>query len=95
MLAKRYAEQDGPSPEKLVRTHMDLVRKIAWHMHGRVGRMAEIEDMLQVGYMGLVDAAQRYTPRQGATFAAMLPSASAARSSTISAPPPRSAAPPS
>jgi RNA polymerase sigma factor for flagellar operon FliA len=70
MLAKRYAEQDGPSPEKLVRSHMDLVRKIAWHMHGRVGRMAEIEDMLQVGYMGLVDAAQRYTPRQGATFAA-------------------------
>lgn len=70
MLAKRYAEQEGPSPEKLVRSHMDLVRKIAWHLHGRVGRMAEIEDMLQVGYMGLVDAAQRYTPRQGATFAA-------------------------
>ena len=39
MLAKRYAEQDGPSPEKLVRSHMDLVRKIAWHLHGRVGRM--------------------------------------------------------
>ncbi len=70
MLAKRYAEQDGPSPESLVRSHMDLVRKIAWHMHGRIGRMAEIEDMLQVGYMGLVDAAQRYTVRQGATFAA-------------------------
>ena len=70
MLAKRYPEQDGPSPEKLVRSHMDLVRKIAWHMHGRVGRMAEVEDMLQVGYMGLVDAAQRYTPRQGASFAA-------------------------
>lgn len=70
MLAKRYPEQDGPSPERLVRTHMDLVRKIAWHLHGRVGRMAEVEDMLQVGYMGLVDAAQRYTPRQGATFAA-------------------------
>jgi RNA polymerase sigma factor for flagellar operon FliA len=49
---------------------MDLVRKIAWHLHGRVGRMAEIDDMLQVGYMGLVDASQRYTPRQGASFAA-------------------------
>jgi RNA polymerase sigma factor for flagellar operon FliA len=70
MLAKRYAEQAGPTPEGLIRSHMDLVRKIAWHMHGRVGRMAEVEDMLQVGYIGLVDAAQRYTPRQGATFAA-------------------------
>lgn len=69
MLARRYAEQT-PSPERLIQTHMDLVRKIAWHLHGRVGRMAEIDDMLQVGYMGLVDAAQRYTPRQGATFAA-------------------------
>jgi RNA polymerase sigma factor for flagellar operon FliA len=69
MLARRYPEQT-PSPERLVQTHMDLVRKIAWHLHGRVGRMAEIDDMLQVGYMGLVDAAQRYTPRQGATFAA-------------------------
>jgi RNA polymerase sigma factor for flagellar operon FliA len=70
MLARRYPEQDGPAPERLVASHMDLVRKIAWHMHGRVGRLAEIEDMLQVGYMGLVDASQRYTPRQGATFAA-------------------------
>lgn len=69
MLARRYAEQT-PSPERLIQSHMDLVRKIAWHLHGRVGRMAEIDDMLQVGYMGLVDAAQRYTPRQGATFAA-------------------------
>ena len=69
MLARRYPEQT-PSPDRLVKTHMDLVRKIAWHLHGRVGRMAEIDDMLQVGYMGLVDAAQRYTPRQGATFAA-------------------------
>lgn len=69
MLARRYPEQT-PSPDRLVQSHMDLVRKIAWHLHGRVGRMAEIDDMLQVGYMGLVDAAQRYTPRQGATFAA-------------------------
>ena len=69
MLARRYPEQT-PSPDRLVQAHMDLVRKIAWHLHGRVGRMAEIDDMLQVGYMGLVDAAQRYTPRQGATFAA-------------------------
>ena len=43
MLARRYPEQDGPSPERLVASHMDLVRKIAWHMHGRVGRLAEIE----------------------------------------------------
>lgn len=68
-LAKGYAEQIT-SPEKLIASHMNLVRKIAWHMHGRVGRMVEIDDLLQVGYIGLVDASQRYSPRPGVSFAA-------------------------
>lgn len=69
LIAKGYAEQ-APSPDKLVATHMNLVRKIAWHMHGRVGRMIEIDDLLQVGYIGLVDASQRYTPKPGVSFSA-------------------------
>lgn len=69
MLARGYAEQ-APSPDKLVVSHMNLVRKIAWHMHGRVGRIVEIDDLLQVGYIGLVDASQRYVPKAGVSFAA-------------------------
>jgi RNA polymerase sigma factor for flagellar operon FliA len=34
---KGYPEQ-AQSPERLVVSHMNLVRKIAWHMHGREGR---------------------------------------------------------
>ncbi len=68
ILTKGYAEQN-PSPEKLVKDHMHIVRKIAWHMFGRVGRLVEIEDLLQVGYMGLIDASRRYQPKAGATFA--------------------------
>ncbi len=68
-MAKGYPEQ-SVSPEKLVVSHMNLVRKIAWHMHGRVGRMVEIDDLLQVGYIGLVDASQRYVPKAGVSFAA-------------------------
>lgn len=67
--ARAYAEQT-PSPERLVKAHMDLVRRIAWHMHGRTGRRVEIEDLLQAGYLGLVDASQRYEPRAGVNFAA-------------------------
>lgn len=37
---------------------------------GRVGPLIEIDDMLQEGYLGLVDAAQRYTPQPGTSFAA-------------------------
>ena len=69
LIARGYAEQ-APNPDKLVDSHMNLVRKIAWYMHGRVGRMVEIDDLLQVGYIGLVDASRRYVPRPGVSFAA-------------------------
>ena len=62
-----YAEQK-PDIEGLIRDHMELVRQIAWHIHGRVQASAEIEDLVQIGYYGLVMAAQNYTVQEGATF---------------------------
>ena len=38
-------------------------------MHGRVRASIEIEDLMQIGYFGLVTAAQKYSPKEGATFA--------------------------
>ncbi|ABA79201.1 FliA/WhiG family RNA polymerase sigma factor [Rhodobacter sphaeroides] len=67
--ARGYAEQTQ-TPERLVRAHMDLVRRIAWNLHARIGRKVEIDDLIQVGYMGLVDASRRYEPREGVSFAA-------------------------
>lgn len=66
---KSYAEQ-LPRPEKLVEDNLGLVERLAWHYRGRVGRFAEVEDLLQAGYLGLVDASQRYSQREGVTFAA-------------------------
>ena len=68
IVTKGYAEQQI-SPDKLVAENMHIVRKIAWHMFGRVGRIVEIDDLLQVGYMGLIDASRRYQPKAGASFA--------------------------
>ena len=62
-----YAEQT-PDPAQLVADHMNLVRKIAWYFHGRTGRFIEIDDLLQVGYLGLVDASRRYRPQEGVSF---------------------------
>ncbi|MFC7703615.1 sigma-70 family RNA polymerase sigma factor [Plastorhodobacter daqingensis] len=56
-------------PEALVTRHMELVRRVAWHIHGRVGHAAEIDDLLQAGYIGLVDASHRYVRRDGVSFA--------------------------
>ena len=52
----------------LVENNMGLVRKIAWHMHGRVKSAIEIEDLIQIGMFGLVTAAQKYAPQEGVGF---------------------------
>lgn len=67
---KSYAEQAAPRPEKLVEDHMHLVKRLAWHFLGRVGRFVELDDLMQAGYLGLVDASQRYSVREGVSFSA-------------------------
>jgi RNA polymerase sigma factor for flagellar operon FliA len=56
------------SPEALARAHMPLVRKIAWHVHGRVSSAIEIEDLIQIGMTALVEAANGFEAR-GHAFA--------------------------
>lgn len=51
------------SPEQLARRYMPLVRKIAWHVHGRVSTAIEIEDLLQIGMVALVEAANGFEDR--------------------------------
>ncbi|NEX45258.1 sigma-70 family RNA polymerase sigma factor [Pseudotabrizicola algicola] len=69
MLPRAYREQ-ALSPNNLVESHLNLARRIAWHIHGRVGKRVEIEDLLQVAYIGLMDAARRYVAQPGTPFSA-------------------------
>jgi RNA polymerase sigma factor for flagellar operon FliA len=69
MPLRAYPEQ-APTPERLAETHLNLARKIAWHIHGRTGQRVEIEDLLQVAHLGLIEAARRYVPQPGVAFAA-------------------------
>jgi len=69
MLPRAYRET-AQTPERLVETHLNLARRIAWHIHGRVGRRVEIDDLLQVAYVGLMDASQRYVVQPGTPFSA-------------------------
>ena len=68
-----YRPQARPDPERLVRDHMGLVRKIAWHVHGRVSTAIDIEDLIQMGMIALIEAARAYEDRGHAfaTYAAM------------------------
>ncbi|HTU10081.1 MAG TPA: RNA polymerase sigma factor FliA [Allosphingosinicella sp.] len=63
-----YARQAKPTPEALVRAHMPLVRRIAWHVHSRVASTIEVEDLAQIGMVALVEAANGFEDR-GHAFA--------------------------
>ncbi|KAA9019796.1 sigma-70 family RNA polymerase sigma factor [Sphingobium limneticum] len=67
--AHTYAKPGENSPERLARQYMPLVRKIAWHVHGRVSTAIEVEDLLQIGMVALVEAANSFEDR-GLGFAA-------------------------
>ncbi|HWI87255.1 MAG TPA: FliA/WhiG family RNA polymerase sigma factor [Sphingomonas sp.] len=67
---RKPARQD---PAALARAHMPLVRKIAWHVHGRVSSAIDVEDLVQIGMVALVEAANGYEDRGHAfsTYASM------------------------
>ncbi|HZV17678.1 MAG TPA: RNA polymerase sigma factor FliA [Sphingobium sp.] len=68
-----YGRKAGPTPDQLAQQYMPLVRKIAWHVHGRVSSAIEIEDLLQIGMVALVEAANSFEDRGHgfATYAQM------------------------
>lgn len=60
----------APNVSGLIRDHLGLVRKVAWSLYAKVGRRGEFDDLQQAGYLGLVNAAQRYVEQPGVAFAA-------------------------
>ena len=68
MICPKGYEEQSPNPEKLVIENMQLVKRLAWHFQGRAGRFIELDDLMQAGYLGLVDASQRYSTREGVNF---------------------------
>ena len=58
----------NPNVEDLIKSNYQLVKKIAWHLHGRVQSIIDIEDLIQIGMIGLISAAKNYTPVKDASF---------------------------
>jgi RNA polymerase sigma factor FliA len=57
----------GQSADDLVRQHKALVRRIAWQVHGRIARDTQLDDLVQIGFMALVEAGRTYED-QGHSF---------------------------
>ena len=53
---------------ELVEQHATLVKRIAYHLIARLPHTVDVDDLIQAGMMGLLDAANHYNESQGASF---------------------------
>jgi len=61
-------EEDKGNEEGLVLSHMPLVRRVAVHLKARIPPYMEIEELVQVGMVGLIEAAQNFDVTRGVSF---------------------------
>jgi RNA polymerase sigma factor for flagellar operon FliA len=54
--------------EALVMRHAELVKRIAYHLAGRLPASVEVDDLIQAGMLGLLEAAANYSEGRGASF---------------------------
>lgn len=54
--------------DNLIEEHSGLVTRIAYHLAARLPASVVIDDLIQVGMIGLLDASQHYDASQGAAF---------------------------
>jgi len=54
--------------EHLIEEHSGLVNRIAYHLAARLPASVVVDDLIQVGMIGLLDASQQYDASQGAAF---------------------------
>lgn len=67
-LLREYARTRGSTVrDELVALHLDLVSRLARQL---AGRGALLDDLIQVGYIGLMKAIDRYDPERNVAFAA-------------------------
>jgi len=64
-----YAEAPERScQDDLVTRNVSLVKRIAYHLVSRLPPSVQVEDLIQAGMIGLLEAARNYNASQGASF---------------------------
>jgi RNA polymerase sigma factor for flagellar operon FliA len=63
-----YAVSDTQDVDRLVAQHVPLVKRIAYHLIHRLPANVQVDDLVQSGIVGLIEAARHYQSDQGASF---------------------------
>ena len=63
-----YSGAQGNSPTALVERYSPLVKRIAHHLLARLPASVQVDDLIQAGVIGLLEAARNYDAGRGASF---------------------------
>jgi RNA polymerase sigma factor for flagellar operon FliA len=63
-----YTPKGKANKDHLLTEHMPLVKRLAHHMKAKLPPSVEVDDLVQAGMMGLLDAINRYEDNHGAQF---------------------------
>lgn len=59
---------DSQSADDLITRNVDLVKRIAHHLIARMPSNIDVDDLMQSGMVGLLEAAKNFDPSRGASF---------------------------
>jgi RNA polymerase sigma factor for flagellar operon FliA len=63
-----YSDVDKTAMSEVVELHAPLVKRIAHHLLARMPASVMVEDLIQAGLLGLLEAARNYDASKGASF---------------------------
>ncbi len=63
-----YAEVENLGESDQIVRHASLVKRIAYHLLNRLPPTVQIDDLIQAGMLGLLEAASNFNPDMGASF---------------------------
>lgn len=63
-----YGRINEQTQETLVKTHAMLVKRIAHHLLVRLPQSVQLDDLIQAGMLGLLEAVRHYDSTKGASF---------------------------
>jgi RNA polymerase sigma factor for flagellar operon FliA len=63
-----YTAQGAPDRDQLVRQYAQLVKRLAYQLMARLPASVQVDDLIQNGMMGLLDAIARFEEGLGAQF---------------------------
>lgn len=63
-----YSESETRYAEQLVAQHAPLVKRIAHHLMARLPASVVVDDLIQSGMIGLLEASKKYEASKGASF---------------------------